>query len=462
VAVLGTYLFIRATTPDGISYDPADEGYCEAYGITIDSSQVETVYLHPETILADPEAFLSSDIASLMLANRHVEANDPLDVHRWLMQIEKIAGLPIEEREQQTPYLFSRDSITGKETFCKIAAPHILSYLPKGTEISTTYYLAALDPINTGFFVRGGILTGLSHPVYEYAEIIFDQGSAPIYNNMVHELFHQGYNDAWLWQTEPPLENGALRTLLRGLQNDGIAVNAAYQITEYYPSSLDFTYSLLEFEPYVRYWIGRLNKVLDSAESKTVDELYVEIGWLYRHNVHYVVGGYMAGKIEEQLGRKALVATVETGPISFIQTYNSVTEEGMEIHFTESVNQPTSIYQNIRVAALDNDLDLVHENLAAIQDNPGSQPDVEADGYLLYNTGYILLKNGYIDLAEEAFRLNIALFPQVGAIYVGLGDVYVQRDNIPAAIEAYKRALELNERNLWVKVILVELQNDEP
>ena len=53
LAVSRTYLFIRATTPTGISYNPADEGYCEAYGITIDSSQVETVYLHPETILAD-------------------------------------------------------------------------------------------------------------------------------------------------------------------------------------------------------------------------------------------------------------------------------------------------------------------------------------------------------------------------------------------------------------------------
>ena len=50
VAVPGTYLFIRASTPTGISYDPADEGYCEAYGIVFDTTQVEAIFLHPETI----------------------------------------------------------------------------------------------------------------------------------------------------------------------------------------------------------------------------------------------------------------------------------------------------------------------------------------------------------------------------------------------------------------------------
>ena len=167
----------------------------------------------------------------------------------------------------------------------------------------------------------------------------------------------------------------------------------------------------------------------------------------------------MAGRIEDQLGREALVSTVETGPISFIQTYNSVAEDGMEIHFTEPKNQPTSIYQDLRVAAQKNDLDLVREYLAAIHANPGSQLDIEAEGYLLYSTGYILLKNGYLDLAEEAFQLDIALFPEIGSIYVGLGDAYVQQGNITAAIEAYEQAVELNERNLWVKVVIAQLDD---
>jgi tetratricopeptide (TPR) repeat protein len=461
IIALGVFITARAAAPTGIAYDPKDEGYCETYGIEIDSTQVEAIYLHPELILADREAFLSTDIASLMLANRHEEANDPLVVDHWARQIEKIADLSTGESEQQNPFTFSREVIAGKETFCKIAAPHILSYLPEGTEIGTTYYLAALDPINTGFNIRGGILVGLSHPMYAKADRFFNQGSSPIYNIMVHELFHRGYIDAWLWQVEAPLENGALRDLITLLQNDGMAVNAAYRVTEYYPSSIDFTYPLHNFEPYVRYLIGQVNRFFEDADVKTVDELNRELSRLYRLNVHYIVGGYMATRIEDVLGREALVNTVATGPISFIQTYNVIAKDGMELHFTEPENEPVSIYQDLRAAALEDDLVRVREHLDIIRSNSASKLDIEAEGYLIYNTGYILLRGGHLDLAEEAFQLHIKLLPQVGAAYVGLGDVFAQCGDIPAAIENYERAIEKDVRNQWVKVIIRELENPD-
>jgi tetratricopeptide (TPR) repeat protein len=380
---------------------------------------------------------------------------------RWVRQIEKIDELSIEERNQQFPYSFTREVIAGKETFCKIAVPHILSYLPEEAEISTTYYLAALDPINTGFYRRGGIVIGLSHPMYAYADKIFDQGSAPIYNIMIHELFHRGYRDSWLWQVEGPLENGALRTLIHTLQNDGMAVNAANRVTEFYPSSLDFTYPLHDFYPYVRYLIGQVNQVLENAASKSLNELYQDVSRLHGYNVHYIVGGYMAGRIEDQLGREALVTTVETGPIAFIRTYNSVAEESMQIHLNEPEEAPT-IYQELRTTALDGDLTGVRENLEAIQANPSPSIDIEAEGYLIYNVGYILLRNGHLDLAEDVFQLDISMFPQIGAIYVGLGDVYVQQGDIAAAIENYQRAMELDPRNQWVTLIIHELEDAKP
>jgi tetratricopeptide (TPR) repeat protein len=461
VILLFAFITARAAAPTGITYDPADQGYCEAYGIKIDSTQVEAVYLHPETILADPESFLSNDSASLHLDNRHVEVNDPLDVEGWVQQIERIESLSMDERERQTPYAFARDVIAGKETFCKIAVPHILSYLPEEAEISTTYYLAALDPINTGFYHRGGILIGLSHPMYAYSNRILDQGSAPIFNIMVHELFHKGYEDAWLWQVEDPLENGALRTLLRTLQNDGLAVNAAYRVTGYYPSSLDFAYPLHDFKPYVRYLIGQVNQVLENAGSKSAGDLYQDVSRLHRRNVHYIVGGYMAGRIEDQLGRESLVATVATGPIAFVRAYNSVAEDGMELHFVEPQYQDRSAYRDLRKAALERNLAGVRENLEAIRTNPLAGLDLEAEGYLIYNAGYILLRDGHLDLAEDVFQLDIALFPQVGAIYVGLGDVYVRQGDISAAIENYRQAMVLDPRNIWVAEILLQLELEE-
>jgi tetratricopeptide (TPR) repeat protein len=461
IVALGIVIIARASAPTGIAHDPTDDGYCESYGISIDSSQVEAIYLHPETLLANPEAFLNNDIASLMLAQRHIEINEPLDVDRWTKQIERIANLPMNEREQKTPYLFSREVITGKETFCKIAVPHILSNLPEGADVSTTIYQTALDSANTGFHNREGIVTELSHPNFGTAEKLFGQGSTSVYNIMVHELFHRGYQDAWLYQMEPPLENGVLRDFIKILQNDGMAVNAAYQIREYYPASLDFTYPLHNFELYVRYLIGQMNQVFDNITSKTAEELYPDINHLYQSNVHYIVGGYMAGRIEDQLGRDALVATVEIGPISFIQAYNSVAKEGLEIHFVEPENESASIYQDLRAAVLEGDLNRVRENLTAIQENPGAQLDVEVDGYLLYNTGYILLRGDHPDLAEDVFQLHIRLFPQVGAAYVGLGDVYAQRGNVSASVENYEKAMEMDPRNQWVAVVIHKLEYND-
>ena len=67
----------------------------------------------------------------------------------------------------------------------------------------------------------------------------------------------------------------------------------------------------------------------------------------------------MATRIEGELGREALVDTIETGPISFIQTYNAIAEDGMKLHFAEPENEPITIYQELRSAALDGDLDQV-------------------------------------------------------------------------------------------------------
>ena len=67
LVTLGALATAHALAFSGVSTDPADEGSCETYGVQIDASQVEAIYLHPETVLADPEAFLSSDPASITL-----------------------------------------------------------------------------------------------------------------------------------------------------------------------------------------------------------------------------------------------------------------------------------------------------------------------------------------------------------------------------------------------------------
>jgi tetratricopeptide (TPR) repeat protein len=132
----------------------------------------------------------------------------------------------------------------------------------------------------------------------------------------------------------------------------------------------------------------------------------------------------------------------------------------MKLHFTEPENEPVSIYQELRAAALEGDLARVREYLGIIRSSSTSQLDIEAEGYLIYNTGHILLRDGHLDLAEEAFQLHVALLPQVGAAYAGLGDVYAQQGDRSAAIENYEKAMELDPRNIWVAVIIRQLESE--
>jgi tetratricopeptide (TPR) repeat protein len=461
IIALGGYIFVRASTPTGIEYDPADRGYCEAYGIEINASQVEAIYLHPETILADPEAFLSSDPASVRLANLRALYREPLNVRGWVRQIERIAGLPVGKREQQMSFRLSSEVLAGKETFCRIAVPHVLSYLPDEAKISVTYYQAALDRLEVGFTDRAGIVTAVSHPVYGYAERLFGQGSEAIYNNMTHELFHHGYLDASLWQVEDPVENGPLRALIRDLQDEGMAVNAGYRIREHYPSTLRYAYPLVHFRPLYRCLIGRMNKVLEGAESRSVQELYQDVSRLNRGQAVYFVSGYMAARIEDQLGREALAATAKTGPKSFIHAYNSVAEKGMELHFVEPAVTAGSDYRDLRAAALEGDLARVRNILQAIRAGEEPLRYPEAEGHLIHLTGYILLRKGHLDLAEEVFQALIAFDPQVAAGYIGLGNVHMQRGEPAPAIENYERAIELGARDDWMIMQLAELKDTQ-
>ena len=167
----------------------------------------------------------------------------------------------------------------------------------------------------------------------------------------------------------------------------------------------------------------------------------------------------MAVRIEEQLGREALAATVETGPIAFIQTYNSIAEKGMEIHFFEPAGTSGPDYRELRTAALEGDLTRVRDILQDIQSGQIPLLNLEVEGHLMYTTGYILLRNGDLDLAEDVFQTLNTLHPEIASVYVGLGDVYVGIGKTAATIAAYERAVELGSNDFWMKMRLAELKS---
>ncbi len=59
------------------------------------------------------------------------------------------------------------------------------------------------------------------------------------------------------------------------------------------------------------------------------------------------------------------------------------------------------------------------------------------------------------------FRAHIRFLPQVSAAYVGLGDVYAEKGELPAAVETYERAMEIDPGAKWVAVIIQELDQTD-
>jgi tetratricopeptide (TPR) repeat protein len=455
---LGVFIAVRASVPSGIAYDPSDAGYCEQYGIEIDGSSVEMIFQHPEMVLADPEAFLGSDTATLVFYKLHAEWNTPLNVKRWTRQIEKISGLPEGKKEQESTYKFAREVAAGQETWCKIAVPHVLSYLPGGTDLNTTVYLLAFDPLVSGQGVWGRIVMSLSHPLYVNAESFFNRGTTSVLNILTHELFHVGYSNVKLNQSEITLASSAEQALLVALQNEGMAVRTAYTLREYYPCPLETVYLSHQCKPCVRYMIGRVNRIFDKAGSISEAKSYKKIRRLYNNSAVYMVGGYMAEMIEEHLGKEALVNTLEIGPRAFVQAYNSIAEQGLEIHYETPDEYPDNIYTELHSKAIEQNYSGIRESLGAIRSS--NQPvDLETDGYLIYKSGYALLDQDQLDLAEETFKLLTEYFPETASLHIGLGDVCVKKGEISQAIDYYQRAVELEPRQQWLKVVIRELED---
>jgi hypothetical protein len=91
----------------------------------------------------------------------------------------------------------------------------------------------------------------------------------------------------------------------------------------------------------VRFYLNRINDILlDGSPAPPLGEeynqLYRRIARVgYRWNGLYILGGYMAMTIENELGHEALVQTIEDGFYSFAETYNSLVDEDMQVRWNE-------------------------------------------------------------------------------------------------------------------------------
>lgn len=335
LTIIGFLLFPRPELPEAVTEDD-----CARYDIRFDGTSIEAIYHSPESILADPQAFLQNDPATMLLAEHRARVSDPFPFNAWLNDIQALAGRPVEEREQRAPYRLYQRLLANQNSFCREVVTAVLPYLPDGVDANVTIYLTALEGSAAAFAKNGEIVFSLPHPIFAGAQRIHEPtGVSAFYNLGLHELFHIYFASVYKWPTlAEHMANEVVMDMLMTLQNEGIATHISHQLNARYPSPFEWFLYLVDQKPVVRLYINEMDKLFAFAQTQPTgeayDAIYRDIASLcYQKKGFYIVGAFMAMTIENELGREALVQTISGGYEAFVRTYNAVVEESMQIQW---------------------------------------------------------------------------------------------------------------------------------
>ena len=90
----------------------------------------------------------------------------------------------------------------------------------------------------------------------------------------------------------------------------------------------------------------------------------------------------------------------------------------------------------------------------ALAVKPLTKNEAEFNSY-----GYLLMAQKQFKQAQNVFTLNTLLYPSEPNTFDSLGEFYAKTNNKPAAVENYKKVLQLNPNNVNAKQMLERLEN---
>jgi len=422
--------------PSKLPPNTAEVDECARYGIVFDRSSVTRIFQDPGAVLEDPSLFWTEDHAYQQVALAPQYRGVLLPPEGWEENIEKVRSLSEQKREGEEPFARSIEINEHADTFCQKALPVILSLLPEDADLSTTVFLAAFtDPPYFAF--RSNVVMNTADSSYFGKTSVF-------FNILSHEIFHIGYFDFQPYQTEVWSDFYPIKVFLTTLQNDGLAVYTMHLLSSEYPAPVEIELLLLENKLAVNILVNRVNSLLQETAVLSEDAIMSKAFSGINQRALYVVGAHMARTIDENLGRDVLVETVRKGPRSFITTYNTVAEDGMEVY---EIPEPEelSIIQVLRQAAIKGDLEVLADAIYTISTEGIENSGGETFEHLM-STGLLFLKTEQASSAVDVFQIMVSLFPDHPYSYLYLGDAYTQNGDVDKAQEAYTRAMEIDPR----------------
>ncbi|MGD8554857.1 MAG: hypothetical protein PVJ32_05420, partial [Anaerolineales bacterium] len=258
------------------------EGVCAQYGVQFDRSSITEMYQNSGEILEDPALFWAEDLAYRLVSMAPQHRGASIPPNGWVTHIERILSLSAQDREKDGPLARSTEIIEHADTFCEHALPVILSLLPEDADLSTTVYLTAFaDP--SFFAIRPNVVMDTDDQRYSGKTSVF-------FNILSHEIYHIGYFDIQLYQTEVWSDFYPTRVFLTTLQNDGLAVYTQHLLASLYPARTKLELLLLESRFAVNILIDRVNDLLQQTDVLSEDEILSKAFTGINQRALYVVG----------------------------------------------------------------------------------------------------------------------------------------------------------------------------
>lgn len=435
------------------SADRTDSIFCLETEVVFDTSAIDAVYFHADEILTDVDSFRTTN-AAYQLAVQYSRNNriDP-GLEEWAARVREVAALGEEERAKQPAVVTAREIIRLGTVLTEEGFPHISSFLqPSAPPLKVTVYLIS-DIKPAAFAYPGGILINVNSPR-------FNCDPSVIMNIIVHEIYHGGYANTIAFRTDYDLQNETIDFIMDFLLNEGMATYVSYSARKIFPNNFVPDYAMMESTEAVRVNFDKVDLLFRQAETLKLDSLKRpawQTGVIER--AFYIAGGYMAGRIDEKLGREELVRAMCAGPLSFLTAYNSVAEKDMMISIPELPDE-ISLCQKLRLALVQEDTVGYNRLVKEL-----TRLEVPADKEVertLNRYGYMFLRSdGGIDEALKIFRLNATLFPESSRVWDSLGEGTMIAGNLDLAVSYYEKSLALDPSNNNAGRILEKLKKQQ-
>ena len=443
ICILTSAIGQIATGESTQAKDSKQKTGCANSAITFDLSSLQTIYLYPESILANTDAFWKNDKAYWLTSLWMKNVGYDYPPYGWQQYIEQFKTIPAENRDSGSTLKLGRECVKLRDSLLGDVVAHICSFLPDSvTDLSTTVYLTALIVPNA---------FQMNYNVVLNANAI--GSAAEAWNTTIHELFHVGYYRNECYRTEMLFHNEEKNDLTYSLQNEGIATYVAFSAPDaMYHEHKD--YRMLKDGSKVKKAINKVNELIKMVDSESPDDFrkkMFKIG--VEERALYICGAHIARTIDQRLGREALVKTVSAGPRTFIATYNEMVSEDQKV-IELPLEEPLTDFQQMRKAAVDGDYVRLRKTLKTIRENKASQKPV---GHPLEMTGHLLLERDSLDLAREVFEIYEELFPKHGNPYEGLAETYLIKGDSLKAIEYFRKLIEVVPGHAHAREELVKL-----